>query len=953
MTTEHGPAWHALDAREVLARLRTSPDGLGEAEAAARLATSGPNALEPSRPVSAWRILAGQLRSVVVLLLVAGAALSLLTGDLVDAAAIGTVLALNVALGFWTELRARRAMEALVALQVPTATVVRGALAREVDARTLVAGDVISLEAGQAVPADARLIRAAELRTVEAALTGESLPAEKRAGDALAEATALPERTTMVYLATTVAAGSARAVVVATGAATELGRIGALVGAVEPEPTPLERRLDQLGRRLAAAALGAAALIAAMSFWHGAPLAGVLALAVAVAVAAVPEGLPAAVTITTAIGVRRMARRHALVRRLPMVETLGSTTVVCTDKTGTLTAGEMAVVALWVDGRELAVSGEGYAPEGDFRHEGRSVHHLEDAVLASALRVGMLANRADVARGAHGWEPRGDPTDAALLVAARKAGLARETLLADWPEEGEVPFSSERMLMATFHRASGSSGGGLVAHAKGAPARILERCDRVLTARGAVPLDDQRRRALEARNEALAARGLRVIALAHGPAERADAAALRGLTFVAFAGLLDPPAPGVAETIRALRGAGVRTVMLTGDQRATAEAVARELGLLSPGAEVLSGSDVDAMSDDRLAERAGTVGAVSRVSPEGKLRVVAALQRTGEVVAMLGDGVNDAAALKRADVGVAMGRRGTDVAKEAAGIVLADDRFRTIAAAVEEGRVVFDDIRKFVFYLFSCNLAELLVLLGAGVAGLPLPLLPLQILWLNLVTDTFPALALALEPAEPDVMRRPPRDPRSALLGRREVGALAGYAALIAAVTLAAFLWGLRGGDAARATALCFTTLSLAQLLHLGNARSRSAVVRLGPALSNPYAVGALALGVALQLLAGYWAPLASVLGVAALPAADWLVIAPLAAVPALVGQALKGRRPPSAPGECPPGGSYSRAVASSEIRRSSVSAASPLMIDDHESSCPRRFPFSTTFTPSGEMVTV
>ena len=880
-------AWHALSPRAAVERLESTSDGLTEPEARARLAKVGPNALRPVSPASAWHILLDQLRSVIVLLLVVAVVLAVLSRDPVDAAAIGVVLAVNVALGFSTELRARRAMEALLTLDVARAVVVRAGRAREMDARELVPGDVVEVEAGQAVPADARLLHTSDLRVSEAPLTGESVPVAKRADPSLPEDAPLAERETMLYKGTVVVAGSGRAVVVATGMDTEVGRIGTLVQGIADEPTPLERRLDGLGRRLAAVAVGVAVVIAGLNAVQGATLGAVLQTAIAVAVAAVPEGLPAVITITMAVGVRRMARRRALVRRLPTVESLGAATVICTDKTGTLTSGEMTVTTLWVDGREIRITGAGYAPAGEFLQGERRIDPRLDPAVALAARIAVLANRADLGQGTAAPVPRGDPTEVALLVAGRKAGLERNALQPLWPEEGDLPFSSERMWMATFHREGGA--GPVVANVKGAPRRVLAMCDQRLSGQGAEPLDEAVRGQLLAANEGLATRGLRVLALATGPVQGTTEDALRGLTFVGFVGLTDPPAPGVRATIQTLRDAGIRTVMLTGDQRRTAEAIARELGLVASGEETLDGGDIDRLSDDELAGRVERLGVISRVSPEAKLRIVTAYQRRGEVVAMLGDGVNDAAALKKADVGVAMGMRGTDVAKEVAGVVLQDDRFATIAAAVEEGRVIFANIRKFVFYLFSCNLAEILVLLGAGLAGLPLPLLPLQILWLNLLTDTFPALALAFEPAEPGLMRRPPRDPRTAILSGGLLRATAVHAGVIAGSTLAAFAWGRAAypTEPARATTLSFMTLALAQVLHLVNARSETPLPLRDLILGNRFAVGAVVLTTALQVAAVQAEPLANVLGTRALSAGQALVVIALALIPAVAGQLL------------------------------------------------------------------
>jgi Ca2+-transporting ATPase len=860
--------WHAKPADDVLRELGSAPDGLTAAEAARRRQQHGPNRLTVARPVSALRILWDQLRSVVVLLLVAAAVVSWLLGDRLEAAAVAAVLAINTLLGFATELRARRAMEALLRYEAPRATVFREG-PRTVPSEDLVPGDVIGLRPGQAVPADGRLLESTDLRTVEAALTGESLPISKSAVVVLAPDTPLAERRNRVYTGTTVAAGTARACVTETGPRTELGRIGALVGEIREEQTPLERRLDALGRRLVWLALAVAALVAGLGALQGAPLGLVIETGIALAVAAVPEALPAVATIALAVGLRRMARRRALVRRLPAVEALGSTTVVCTDKTRTLTTGDMTAAWLWVDGREVEVASLA-TPQAATRRA------LETAALAS--RPQPAASTDDDARVA-------DPVDLALLRMAAQAGVERDRLLADRPEAGQVPFSSERKLMASFHRGPGR----LQAHVKGAPGRILDLSDRVVAGDGERALDADTRARISSANEELARRGLRVLALAAGAVDAPEEGAVRGLTFLGYVGLVDPPAPGVKETIATLRRAGLRTLMLTGDQRLTAEAIGRELGLLGAEDEVLDGRRLDQLGDADLRDAIARARAFSRVSPEHKLRIVSALQARGEVVAMLGDGVNDAPALRKADVGVAMGLRGTDVAKEASAVVLQDDRFETIGAAVEEGRVIYDNIRKFVFYLFSCNVAEVMVLLAAGVAGLPLPLLPLQILWLNMLTDTFPALALALEPAGHDVMARPPRPPQEAILSRRFLGRVMGHGLVITASTMAAFLWGLARAEP-KATTMSFMTLALAQVFHLGNARRGPHVLSRAAARANPWAVGAVALALSLQVLALALPPLARVLRLQPLDAGEWAVVLGLSAVPAIVGQALKVR---------------------------------------------------------------
>jgi Ca2+-transporting ATPase len=855
----------------VLSRLGTETHGLSEEEATRRLEHFGPNRLTPARPVSAIKILGDQLKSVVVVLLFGAVLLSLMLGDHLEAAAIAAVLVINALIGFVTELRARRAMEALLQFNVPRASVVRGGYLRTIAAEQLVPGDVIELNPGQHVAADARLVHSVDLRVVEAALTGESLPISKVFDVVLPADTPLAERTNMVYKGTTIAAGTTRAVVIATGSTTEIGRIGALVGSLHEERTPLERRLDALGHRLAWLALAVAAVVSALGALQGVPLALVVQTGLALAVAAVPEALPAVATIALAVGLRRMARRHALVRRLPAVEALGSTTVVCTDKTRTLTSGEMSVVHVWTAGQEFSLQG----------HE--TVTVLDGGRLRRALEVAALASRPQ-ARSHDGAQPdAGDPVDLAALRAAERVGIPWASIGQERPAIGLVPFSSERKLMASFHRV----GGAVIAYVKGAPRQVLALTDQIFHDDSVGSLDEPRRRELLDINERLARNGLRVLALAVGAVEEPAESSLRGLTFVGFMGLMDPPARGVKATIEGLRRAGLRTVMLTGDQRLTAEAVGRELGLLTSDSRVIDGRELDMLSGPELQRALAHAGAFSRVTPEHKLTIVKALQTQGDIVAMLGDGVNDAAALKKADVGVAMGIRGTDAAKEAASIVLQDDRFDTIAAAVEEGRVIYDNIRKFVFYLFSCNVAEVLLLLVSGLAGLPLPLLPLQILWMNMVTDTFPALALAMEPGDPDVMTRPPRSPQEAILSRQFVASVLFYACLITASSFVAFLWTLTR-DPARATTVSFMTLALAQVFHLGNARSMEAVLHPTRAMANRYAVGAVAISLGLQLMAMYVDTLARVLVVTRLDATEWVLVVSLAAVPAITGQTIR-----------------------------------------------------------------
>ncbi|MCB9897650.1 MAG: cation-transporting P-type ATPase [Planctomycetes bacterium] len=896
--------FHALPLDDALARLDATPAGLASKEAARRLREHGPNALLVAPPRPAWRILLDQTASLTVALLAGAAALSLVVSDVADALAIGVVLLLDVGLGFVIELRARRSMDALRSLDPGRARVLRDGAPTTCDAHALVPGDVVLLEEGDAVPADMRVLSGAELAANEAPLTGESLPVPKTP-DAVDVDALVADRACVLHKGTLVATGSARAVVFATGLSTEIGRVTELVASTEDDATPLERRLAALGRRLVGLSLGVGALVALLGWLRGGEVWLMLQTGIALAVAAVPEGLPVVATITLAVGMRRMARRAALVRRLPAVEALGSVTVVCTDKTGTLTAGEMTAVVLSLADGRVDVTGAGYGSEGELLRDGVTIDAARmpsDAALRRALEVAALCNRAHVERVAPStdggaprtrpasddtragrdpagtWRAGGDPTEAALLVLARKAGIERDALRASLPEVGELPFRSERMLMATFHL---RPDGRVFVAVKGAPERVLACC----------ALDDVARADVLRENGALAQDGLRVLALACGEiasdAPR-DESALAQLRLLGLVGLLDPPAADVAGTLATLRTAGIRVIMITGDQAATARGVARALGLLATVDDldrVLDGAELLRLDDAALAERVRHVSAFSRVSPRDKLRIVRALQADGEVVGMLGDGVNDAAALKGADVGVAMGRRGTDVAKETADLVLLDDRLATVAAAVEGGRVIDDDIRKVVFYLFSGNLSEVLVLLVAGVCGLPLPLLPLQILWINLVSDVFPALALAMEPGEPDVMRRPPVR-GTAVLSRRFAVSATLYGLLLALPALGVFLIALRrDGDEARARALAFLVLGLGQIAHAFNARSRGRAPLRSVLSGTRWMWGATAIGAVLMLGSVAAPGLGRVLGVPSLHLDDGVLVACAALLPLVVGR--------------------------------------------------------------------
>jgi Ca2+-transporting ATPase len=859
-----GPrAWHALEIGQVASVLGADLEhGLAAAEARRRLALVGPNHAGQVRERPLWRLALDQFRSLVVLLLLAAALLAWLLGERREGLAILAALLLNAAIGFGTEWRARISLARLRALLTGQALVRRGGQTIRVASADLVPGDVVLLQEGSQVPADARLLRSAELRLDEAALTGESLPVHKDAAARLPAATPLAERLTMVYLGTAVLAGSGLAVVTATGLATELGRIGQLVAMLGERATPLERQVERLGRSLIVLALAVCALVAIVGVLHGQPLWLMLETAISLAVAAIPEGLPAVVAVALAAGLWRLARRGALVRRMPAVEALGSTTVICSDKTGTMTENRMVLASVALDSGIIRVGGGAIAPRGDFLDGDTVVDPQTHPGLLRLLTVGALVNDASLEQHDGGLRLHGDPTEAALLVAAMKANLDPVRLARAWPRRREIPFSSQSRFMATFHEAPT---GGQVALVKGAPGVVLERCQHRQVGDSRIEISAAERERLLGVNRALAAEGLRVLALAWQPDIRAGEDELRGLTLLGFVGLVDPIRPGVQEAIARCGEAGIRTIMLTGDQRGTAEAVGRALGL-----------PVEAIR--------------SRVSPEDKLALIEKLQAEGEIVAMTGDGVNDAPALVRADIGIAMGRHGTDVARDAADIVLTDDNFATIVAAVEEGRVIYANLGKVIHFLFTCNLSEIVAIFIAVLLGFPAPLLPLQILWVNLVTDILPAVALIRDPAEPEVMRRPPRDPGRALISWSFGGRILAEGGLLAAGVLSAYTWAiLQDGAGPRANTMAFVALVLVHPLQAAYCRSdRVGWWRLPP--NALIWVAALTLGL-VQWGAITWAPLAGILGAEPLPPVDWLVAAAAVTWPVVLLEIIKGWR--------------------------------------------------------------
>ncbi|RPJ17170.1 MAG: cation-translocating P-type ATPase [Deltaproteobacteria bacterium] len=863
---ETAPLWHTLPCELVFSDLNSTPAGLSGSEAVQRLAQYGPNELQASHGISPWSILLEQFKNILILILLAATVASAFLGHAVEAIAITVIVLFAVVLGFVQEYRAERAIEALRKMAAPTANALRDGKEVALPARDLVPGDVFLLRAGDKVPADSRLFESVNLQVEEAPLTGESVPIEKHAAPINGELT-IGDRKNMVYAGTAATYGRGRAVVVATGMNTEFGKIARMIQTIEAGKTPMQENLNRLGHVLARAAFVIVALIVALGLFRGTPFIEMLIFGIALAVAVVPEALPAVVTISLALGVQRMVKRNALIRRLPAVETLGSTSVICSDKTGTLTKDEMTVRRIFVGGKLLEVSGAGYEPRGQFSYN-ESVMEPPDT-LKLLLQAATLASDADVVYNDldKRWQIKGDPTEGALVVAAAKAGLKKPDLESQFPRVKEIPFTSETKRMTTLHDAPA----GVVAYAKGAPEMLLNSCALQLTESGETLLDAAgKEKFLEAARR-MAMEALRVLAIAYKPGAAIEDAE-REMTFLGLVGMIDPPRPEAKAAIQTCEQAGIKTVMITGDHPLTAQAVARELGLLKTG-RVVTGAELEAMSDVEFEREAEKIDVYARVSPAHKLRVVSALQKKGHIVAMTGDGVNDAPALKKADIGVAMGITGTDVSKEAAAMTLTDDNFASIVAAVEEGRGIFGNCKKYLMYLLSANTSELLIMVGAALLGLPMPLTAVQLLYVNLATDGLPALALAVDPPERDIMRRKPRNPRTGVFTRPVVTLMIAGGVWSAVVNLCLFVWALKSGYSnEQAMTLTFVSLILIQFIMAYNYRSDRF-----SALNKPFANKWLNMAVAWELM-----PLAAVLYLPALQEpfstfslahADWAVV--------------------------------------------------------------------------------
>jgi Ca2+-transporting ATPase len=949
--------WHTLSADQTLKQLATpSESGLTSEEAAKRLEAYGPNQLAEAPGVTFWQMLIDQFNNFVVILLIVAAIISALLGDIEEAAAILAIVILNATLGVVQERRAEQALAALKKLAAPEAQVVRDGQRQSVSSTKLVPGDIVLLEAGNYIPADIRLLEAANLRIEEAALTGESVPVQKDANIRLEADIPLGDRKNTTFMGTLVSYGRGRGVVVSTGMRTQIGLIAEMLSAVENEPTPLQKRLDQLGKLLGLATLvicGVVFAVAVVRFTDlsllTASTGGLLVylkaakqelinmfmLSVGLAIAAVPEGLPAVVTISLALGMREMIKRHALIRKLSSVETLGSTTVICSDKTGTLTQNEMTLTRIWVDGKYLSITGKGRTLSGEFQEDGQTINLDAYPAARTALWVGALNNDSELTISGSSDEEQtyrmtGDPTEGALVVAAAKAGALPRPLNHAYPRVQEVPFDSERKRMITVHQVRESSPGdfspfyqhetsGYVVAIKGAPDVVLDLCTHYQhTDNSPMPLtEEQRMRVLHA-NDNMTLDALRVLGVAYKvspslPNMEELEKLEEGMIFVGLLGMIDPPRPEVAPALAKASKAGIRTIMITGDFPNTARAIAEAVGLLKPNHQVLSGAELDDLTDEQLKQQVEYTDVFARVSPEHKLRIVEALREDGEVVAMTGDGVNDSPSIKRANIGVAMGITGTDVAKESADMVLTDDNYASIVSAVEQGRIIYDNIRKFVFFLISSNIAEVMIIFLATLAGLPAPLTVIQLLWLNLLTDGAPALALAMEKGDPVIMDRKPRPPSEPIINRTMQTGIVIQTIAQTGVVLTAFLVGLfwhlgagvmipagtnpvlyllqydwRGVDVQTAETMAFVTLSLCELFRAYTVRSEKvSIFKLG-VFSNKYMQYAVALSVFLMILVVSVSFLQPIFNTHNPELREWGVILGLAMIPAVAEEIFK-----------------------------------------------------------------
>ncbi|MDP6845383.1 MAG: calcium-translocating P-type ATPase, SERCA-type [Candidatus Nanoarchaeia archaeon] len=865
-------SWHTASADNIYTELSTSKEGITSVEAQQRLKTYGSNKLVKKKDYTILKILLGQFKSFLVGLLLLAMFVSYFIGEHIDAYVIGVIIVLNALLGFIQEYRADKAVESLKKLSAPKAHVMRDGRVQEIDATQLVPGDILVLAEGDRIPADARLVEALSLEVDESALTGESNPVAKQSEILTDTNLTVADKKNMVFMNTTITRGRGTAIVVETGMSTEIGLIAKSISEQKAPETPLQKKLGVVAKNLGIGALVVSGAVFGLGILRGEQIVEMFTAAVSLAVAAVPEGLPAVVTITLALGLRRMAKSNALIRKLPVVETLGSATVICSDKTGTLTKNEMTVEQIYTSGNLIKVSGQGYTPEGDFSLGSKKLNISNSKSLTLALRSGTLCTTANLYNDdAKGWYINGDPTEGALIVSARKAGIDKELLKTEHKFISELPFDSNRKMMSVIYELQNKR----IAYIKGAPEIFLEKASHVYTEKGLKKLTKTEREKIHKVLEAMSNEALRVLAVGYKYLPEKDKYTAKEvetqIVFVGLQAMIDPARPEAKPAIAKCTTAGIQTIMITGDHASTASAIARELGILEDKGKVVVGKDLENMSDEELEKIVDTVRVFARVSPQHKLRIVYALKKKGHVVAMTGDGVNDAPALKAADIGVAMGINGTDVAKDSADMVLADDNFASIVSAVEEGRGIFDNVKHFIRYLLSSNVGEVMAIFVAMLIGLPLPLIAVQILLMNLLTDGLPALALGVDPPVSGIMNRPPRDPKEGAITRSTwmFSILVGLTMMVGTVGV---FWANLAGSVEHARTLAFTTLVMFQMFNIFNSRAERSILKDTHAIFNNKALLLAILGsISLQVLIVHWSVLQVYFETVGLSAMDWI----------------------------------------------------------------------------------
>lgn len=886
--------WYKLSKDELSSQLETDPEkGLTNEEVRARLEKYGHNELQEEEGKSFLTKLKEQFADFLILILIGAALVSFFVGERTDAVVILAIVVINALLGIYQEGKAEKALEALKQMASPTAKVIRNGHIEVVPSKSLVPGDIVILEAGDIVASDLRLLESSNLQIEEASLTGESVPVDKDSDFITQEDVSLGDRHNMAYMSTIATYGRAKGVVVETGHGTEIGKIATAIQSYDDEATPLQNQLNQLGKFLGITTIFICIMVFVVGLFQGREVLEMFMVAISLAVAAIPEGLPAIVTIVLSLGMNKMVKRNAIVKKLLAVETLGSTTVICSDKTGTLTQNEMTAVKVYADGKIFDVSGGGYEPVGEFKENGQTVDPHSIGDLETLLSIGVLANDASLDKDAEGYKIIGDPTEGALVTLAAKANLLKDEMNTSYPRIEEIPFDSARKMMSTIHE--NYIPGKLVSFTKGAPDIVIDRCSHISMGGKVIPFTDELKEEVLKINSMFSRDALRVLASAYKeyselPSDISPDTIETGMTLVGLTGMIDPPRPEAKEAIKLCKKAGIDTIMITGDYKETAFAIAKDLGMAEHEDQAMMGAELDKLSDEELREVVKNTKVFARVSPDHKVRIVSALKANGEITAMTGDGVNDALALKKADIGVSMGITGTDVAKNTAELILTDDNFASIVSAVEEGRIIYDNIKKFVFFLLSCNIGEIIIVFVSILMNLPVPFIPIQLLWLNLVTDSFPALALGVESGDPDIMDRQPRDPKASILDRPMLIGVLVQSLAIGLSSLLAYTTALRiyPDNLALARTITFATLISAELLRAHSSRSqRHSLFKIGFFTNRTMILGT-SFSFLLMLIVLYVPFIQPIFDTVTMGFEHWRIVVLYAFIPLVVGELYK-----------------------------------------------------------------